>query len=150
MTDTHNLQVLLENVGSAERFVIVLRGCSGCGKSTLADLFAQPKVVVSADSYFEQNGGYDFDPSKLGDAHKHCMSNFDKALNNPGIRTIVVANTNTKPSDYEYYQRRAKEAGAKFISLVIEKRHEGVNVHGVPDHVLQRQHDNLKNDLKLA
>jgi predicted kinase len=135
---------------NSDRSVILLRSVSGAGKSTVANLFAEPKVIVSADAYFEKNGGYDFDPSKLGDAHRECQNNFECALQDPSILNIVVSNTNTKPSDYQYYLDTAKKYGVKVISLVVEKRHESSNVHNVPDFVLQRQHDSLKNDLKLA
>lgn len=139
---------LYESV-NADRSVILLRGVSGAGKSTVANLFSEPKVIVSADAYFEKGGGYDFDPSKLGDAHRECQNNFECALRDPSVKNIIVSNTNTKPSDYQYYFDTAKKYGVKVISLVIERRHEGKNVHNVPDFVLQRQHDSLKNDLKL-
>jgi predicted kinase len=77
------------------------------------------------------------------------MDKFDRALVDPNIANIVVANTNTKPSDYKHYVDRANEAGVKIVYVVLEKRHDNPNVHNVPDHVLQRQHDSLKNDLKL-
>ncbi len=143
-----DIKKLYENAAT-ERSVVLLRGVSGSGKSTVANLFAEPKVVVSADAYFEKNGGYDFDPSKLGHAHNECKNNFECALRDPSIKNIIVSNTNTKPSDYQYYIETARQYGVKVISLVIEKRHEGVNIHNVPDFVLDRQHDSLMKDLKL-
>ena len=139
---------LYEN-STSDRTVILLRGISGSGKSTVANLFAEPRVVCTADDFFEKNGGYDFDPSKLGDAHRECQNKFECALQDPRIKNIVVANTNVKSSDYQYYLDMAAKHGIKVVSLVIEKRHEGNNVHGVPDFVLQRQHDSLVNSLKL-
>jgi predicted kinase len=143
-----DIKKLYESVNN-DRFVIILRGISGAGKTTVANLFAEPKEICTADDFFEKNGGYDFDPSKLGEAHKECQNKFECALQNPAIKNIVVANTNVKPSDYQYYLEAAKKYGVKIISLVIEKRHEGVNVHDVPDFVLNRQHDSLMRDIKL-
>lgn len=144
----NDIAMLYEGVNS-DRFVILLRSVSGAGKSTVANLFAEPKVIVSADAYFEKGGGYDFDPSKLGDAHRECQNNFECALQDPSIKNIIVSNTNVKPSDYQYYIDTAAKYGIKVVSLIVEKRHDGKNAHGVPDFVLQRQHDSLKNDIKL-
>lgn len=139
---------LYENINQ-DKTVIIVRGVSGAGKTTFADIVSEPKVVCTADDYFEQDGKYNFDPTKLSDAHKQSMNKFEKALINPSIKNIVVANTNVKPSDYQYYVDKANEARAKIIYVVLEKRHDNPNVHNVPDYVLQRQHDSLKNDIKL-
>jgi uridine kinase len=141
---------LYENINSnQDKTAIIVRGVSGVGKTTFANIVAEPKVVCTADDYFEQDGKYNFDPTKLGEAHKQSMNRFDQALMNPAVKNIVVANTNVKPTDYRYYVDKANEAGVKVIYVVLEKRHDNPNVHSVPDHVLQRQHDSLKNDLKL-
>ena len=141
---------LYENIHkSVDKTVIIVRGVSGAGKSTFANIVAEPKVVCTADDYFEQGGGYNFDPTKLGHAHKQSMDKFDKALVDPNVANIVVANTNTKPRDYKHYVDMANKAGVKVIYVVLEKRHDNPNVHNVPDEALQRQHDALKNDLKL-
>jgi predicted kinase len=147
------LQKLYESMNKPkqdDRYCVVIRGTSGSGKSTFAELFAEPKLICTADDFFyDDKGSYNFDPSKLGDAHRQCQNKFECALQDPSIKTVIVANTNVKPSDYQYYIEKANEYGVKIISVVLEKRHEGQNVHGVPDFVLQRQHDSLKNDLKL-
>lgn len=141
---------LYENINTnQDKTVIIVRGVSGVGKTTFANIVAEPKVVCTADDYFEQDGKYNFDPNKLGEAHKQSMDRFKEALYNPNVKNIVVANTNTKPRDYAYYVDKANAAGVKVIYVVLEKRHDNPNVHNVPDHVLQRQHDSLKNDLKL-
>ena len=132
-----------------EKQIIILRGASGSGKSSFAELIAQPKKICCADFYYEKNGSYDFDPSKIGEAHQQCKDEFDVACVSPFIKNIVIANTNTKPSDYQYYVDKAKEHGIKVTFVVLEKRHDGKNTHNVPEHVIQRQHDNLINDLKL-
>lgn len=129
--------------------VIVLRGTSGSGKSTFANLIAEPKVICCADDYFEKDGSYNFDASKLGYAHAACRTKFDDALFDPSIENIVVANTNTKPADFKYYVDAAETYGARITSVVLEKRHDSSNVHAVPTVALDRQHENLKNSIKL-
>jgi len=142
---------IYENINSGgDRFAIIIRGTSGAGKSTFANLFAEPKVICTADDFFyDKEGKYNFDASKLGKAHGQCQNKFECALRDKSIKLVIVANTNVKPSDYQYYIDKAGEYGVKIISVVLEKRHENKSVHGVPDFVLQRQHDTLKNDLKL-
>ena len=129
--------------------IIVTRGTSGSGKSSFCELIAEPKVVVCADFYFEKNGGYDFDPSKIGAAHKECKDAFDLACASPYVKNIIVCNTNTKESDFEYYVDKANGYGYKVVFVVLEKRHNAENVHNVPLEVLDRQYNNLINSLKL-
>jgi uridine kinase len=141
---------LYENINSnQDKTVIIVRGVSGAGKTTFTNTIAEPKVVCTADDYFEQDGQYNFNPTKLGEAHKQSMNKFTQALLNPAVKNIVIANTNTKPSDYKYYVDKANEVGAKVIYVVLEKRHDNPNVHNVGEDILKRQEDNLRKDLKL-
>lgn len=113
-------------------------------------MISEPKVVCTADDYFEKDGEYKFDVTQLGDAHNGCQRKFDDALNNQNVKNIVVANTNIKPKDFEYYEKKAQEAGVRVVYVVLEKRHENVNIHNVPQNVLDRQHSELQQNLKLA
>ena len=133
----------------SEKNVIILRGVSGSGKSSFAKLISNA-VVCTADDYFmDENGNYNFDPTKIGKAHEECQKKFLDAFKNPDVINVVVANTNTKPSDYKFYEDVAKTAGIKVFYVVVEKRHNKNNIHSVPDFVLSRQHTNLVADLNL-
>lgn len=132
--------------------VILLRSVSGAGKSTLADLLASNEgwVSVCADYYFEDDAGnYNFDASKLGEAHRMCQENFMYWLTHTNVDCIIVANTNTKEKDFAFYEKAAKEHGAMFISLIVENRHGNNDVHGVPDAVKNNQAKNILHNLKL-
>jgi hypothetical protein len=72
-----------------------------------------------------------------------------EALYDPTVEGIVVANTNTKERDFAFYEKAAKEAGAMFISLIVENRHGNKDIHSVGDLIRKRQEDNLRNSLKL-
>jgi hypothetical protein len=132
--------------------VLLLRAVAGAGKSTLADIF-NTKVgwlTVCADDFFtDDNGVYNFDASKLGHAHKECQQKFMEALYDPTVEGIVVANTNTKERDFAFYEKAAKEAGAMFISLVVENRHGNKDIHGLPQSVREIQAENIRNSLTL-
>jgi uridine kinase len=131
--------------------VILLRSVSGAGKSTLANLLASNErwVSVCADDYFTDiNGNYNFDASKLGEAHRLCQENFMYWLDN-AVVGIIVANTSTKERDFSFYENAAKEHGAMFISLVVENRHGNKDIHSVPQSVREMQAENIKNSLLL-
>jgi len=129
--------------------IIILKACSYAGKSTFAELISEPKIIVSADFFYEKEGRYDFDATKIGQAHASCRKAFDEALINPVVHNIVVANTNTKPSDYEYYVKEGEKVGARITYVILERRHDNKNDHNIPEHVLERQENNLKQNLKL-
>jgi predicted kinase len=132
--------------------VILLRSVSGAGKSTFANLLAENEgyVVVSADDYFtDADGNYNFDASKLGEAHRSCQENFMYWLTYTDAKCIIVANTNTKERDFSFYENAAKEHGAMFISLIVENRHGNTDVHQVPSFAKENQAKNIMNSIKL-
>jgi hypothetical protein len=132
--------------------VMLLRSVSGAGKSTVANLLAENEgyVVVCADDYFtDTDGNYNFDASKLSFAHAQCQEMFMYWLTNTDAKCIIVANTNTKERDFAFYENAAKEAGAMFISLVVENRHGNKDIHGLPQSVREIQAENIKNSLLL-
>lgn len=131
--------------------LILLRGVSSSGKTTFANYLADidtDSVICCADDFFYKNEEYCFDVSKLGAAHGVCKEKFKRAIHND-VSTIIVANTNAKPSDFSFYEEYAKGAGYQVISLVVEKRHENKNSHNVPQETLDRQELNIRNSLKL-
>jgi uridine kinase len=133
--------------------VLILRGVSGSGKTTFAEtlkaLNPDRVAICSADDYFyDEKDHYNFDPSALGKAHLYCQSLFHVAMENENIDLIVVANTNTKPSDFAYYVNAA-EGRAIVTTVVIENRHCNSDVHAVPDQIKQRQKQNLFNTIVL-
>ena len=132
-----------------KRNVIILKGVSGSGKSTFATLFPNA-VICCADDYFtDENGNYNFDQTKIGHAHAACRDKFDEALEDESIENIVVANTNTRPSDYTYYENMANKMNVRVFHIVMENRHGNVDVHQVPTDVIKRQYETLRANIKL-
>jgi hypothetical protein len=132
--------------------IILLRAVSGSGKSHLANFLCQSEGTfqVCADDYFcDEDGNYNFDIAKIGHVHKQCMKKFSEYLESPDVTTIVVANTNTKNSDWKFYEDEGKKIGAEIIYLVIENRHGNINQHNVPEQTLQQQEKNIRESLKL-
>ena len=116
--------------------LFLLIGLPVSGKSTFASLICY--TVLSADMYFEDSdGNYNFDGSKLKDAHRWCLSECeeDMMLETPAI---AIANTFTQEWEMQPYYDLAEQYGYRVHSLIVENRHGGVNQHGVPDDKLEQ------------
>jgi len=124
--------------------LILLRGLPGAGKSTFANFIWQSGVIFEADQYFYDNeGNYNFDATKLGAAHKDCQSRVEQAMKtheeNPQYYPeIVVSNTSTTEKELQPYIDLANKYDYKVISLIVENRHGNKSVHNVPDEKLEQ------------
>lgn len=87
--------ILKEN---KEQVLYLVRGISGSGKSTYAHKLKEQGLVDSvleADQYFvDSKGNYNFEPSKIKQAHSYCQSKTKELLSKG--RSVAVANTFTK------------------------------------------------------
>ena len=126
----------------------LIRGLPGAGKSSLADTLLDlgNTYHVEADMFFTMNtGNYLFDGSKLKDAHGWCQDTVIQHLING--YSVIVSNTSTTEKEVKVYQDIAEKYNAKFISLIVENRHEGVNIHGVPEEKLQQMRNRFSTKL---
>ena len=116
--------------------LILLRGLPGSGKSTLAKSIGGSHV--EADMFFiDDVGNYNFDASRLKDAHEWCRKTTETAINR-GASKIIVSNTFTMEWEMDAYYELAKEYGYRVHTLIVENRHGGVNEHNVPDDKLEQ------------
>jgi len=115
--------------------LFLLRGLPGSGKSTLARSIGG--MHMEADKYFMYNGKYEFEASKLKNAHAWCQNAVRVGMETQG-RKIVVSNTFTQEWEMQPYYDLAKEHGYRVYCLVVENRHGGVNEHGVPQESLDK------------
>lgn len=135
-----------------DKTLIILRGCSGSGKSFFANYLADlaEAEVCSADSFFEdENGNYNFDASKLFQAHRQCLKDVEDSMKYDQLSPIIVANTNTREKEIKPYIELANKYNYNVVSLVVENRHGGQNQHNVPEKTLKDQEQRLKNSIKL-
>lgn len=116
--------------------LIIIRGLPGSGKSTIAKEL-QSYVHVEADMFFVQNGHYNFDPSKLGQAHEWCYSKVMRLLLE-GFN-VVVSNTFTQKWEMQPYLDLCQELGITPNVIVATGKFQ--NVHNVSEAVLQRMRD---------
>jgi predicted kinase len=128
-----------------EKTLYIVRGLPGSGKSTFAlKLVGEEFLVCEADKYFidKESGEYKFDGSKIKDAHKWCQDMVesymkDSLVNNQFYPEIAVSNTFTQEWEMTPYIDLAKKYGYIVFTVIVENRHGGKNLHGVPDDKLE-------------
>ena len=133
------------------RVLVLLRGVPGSGKSTFANHMWSSGVVFEADKFFYgPDGEYKFDGSKLKDAHEWCRASVEAAMRDNHSTAgrhfpeIVVSNTFTREWEMQAYLDLAKKYEYNVVSLIVENRHGGKNVHGVPDEKVQEMRDRFE------
>ena len=123
--------------------LILLRGLPGSGKSTLAKIILQLRStdepeILSADDFFEdKEGDYNFDPTKLKEAHNYCQFRCSERMRQQKAK-IVVANTFTQEWEMDEYFKMAERYNYRVHTVVVENRHGNKNIHGVPEDKLQQ------------
>lgn len=121
--------------------LFLVRGIPGSGKSTKAKQLIQEGLVdvhFEADMYFEVDGEYVFDPSKIKDAHAWCQKETDEAL--AAGKKVVVSNTFVKKWETAAYFDMATKHAVNVEVIVATGNYQ--NVHGVPAEVLLRMKEN--------
>ena len=120
--------------------IYLIRGLPGSGKSTFAkalEFSGVVSIVIEADKLMkDESGNYKFDASKLPQHHLWCQQTAIKLLNK-GV-SVAVSNTSTTEKEVYVYQKIAEETNANFFSVIVENRHDGVNIHDVPEDKIQK------------
>lgn len=120
---------------TAETELLLIRGLPGSGKTTMAQEYAKAGYVhCEADQYFEVDGEYRFDSSKLHAAHDDCLRRAIAAMD--AGRSVVVANTFVRRWEMEPYLKAAKKRGINV--RIVEATGNWPNVHSVPADVIER------------
>lgn len=124
--------------------LILIRGLPGSGKSTLAISLSKRFQAagldfehIETDMFFQKLDEYQFDKSKLQEAHKWTQDWCHECLNDK-INTII-SNTFTRIWEMKPYIDMAKEFGAKLTVITCEGQHG--NVHNVPPEKIQEMKD---------
>ena len=126
--------------------LFLLRGLPGSGKSSLAKaLSTAMSGHVESDMFFiNRKGEYNFDASKLKEAHEWCRKETEDYMKPHGFDTVIVSNTFTQEWEMKPYYEMAEKYGYMVYSLIVENRHGGVNQHGVPDETLEKMENRFE------
>lgn len=122
--------------------IVLLRGIPGSGKSTLGDVILQTtqsnnQDVLSADNFFnDDKGNYNFDVTKLKEAHNWCQQKCAERMKLE-FSKIVVANTFTQEWEMAPYFEMADRYKYRIHTVIVENRHDGKNIHEVPEDKLE-------------
>ena len=124
------------------KILIILRGLPGSGKTSFAK-YMFSNNIFEADQYFYDNeGNYNFDASKLHQAHLDCQRRVEELMKISDTtqygQEIVVSNTSTTEKELQPYFDLANKYNYKVVSLIVENRHGNKSVHGVPDEKLEQ------------
>lgn len=124
----------------------IMIGVPGSGKSTWGKTNAKDFIYCSADSYFIKNGEYQFDFTRLKQAHDSCVNKFKQAVDNK--QNVIVDNTNTRLKEIRTYYD-ILVANNYEINLVFVNCDPDVaasrNVHSVPKEKVHEMYNRIKN-----
>lgn len=129
--------------------LFLVRGISGSGKSTYAKTLvsADPNnwIHLEADMFWVNHatGEYEFDASRLGEAHAWCQNATTEYL--ALGYNVVVSNTFTALRELRPYFSIAKNT--KSGLYVVTANGAFKDVHNVPEEALKRQRDRFVHDL---
>lgn len=123
------------------RAVTLMRGLPGSGKSFIAN--NMEGTALSTDDFFTTEGGYDFEPTQIGQAHAWNQQRTETAMMK-GDSHIIVDNTNIMFWEMKPYILLAEKYGYEIEWVEAqsewawnpEECHKR-NKHGVPLEVIQ-------------
>lgn len=132
----------------------ILVGVSGSGKSTkvceLQGMDFTNVAICSADDFFmDEEGNYNFDVDKLGEAHAECQRKARLALASKRITHVIIDNTNCSKWEQDVYMSMAREFGVPAELVLIHddtleeedlELYARRNKHGVSREIIDRQY----------
>jgi predicted kinase len=127
-----------------EIILYALRGLPGSGKTSFAK--SLNLNFFEADQYFEKFNNNKYDYKLLKKAHQYCYQSVKQELENG--RSVIVSNTMTSEEEVLEYHSLAKELNVKFVSVILENRHNGKSIHNVPISSIEKMKKRF--DIKLC
>lgn len=130
--------------------MILLRGLPGCGKSTLSRILSEngKYPVFSIDDYFTNpvTKEYSFDYLKNHLAYSDCENKTESALQSK-MKKIFVDNTFITEREMVAYFHLASKYDYNIFVVTVENRHNGKNIHDIPDEQLKKMAEKYKVNL---
>ncbi|HBC3534281.1 TPA: ATP-binding protein [Vibrio vulnificus] len=129
---------------SQQAKLTLIRGLPGSGKSTLAQQLAKQThaVHLETDMYFvDQLGRYQFDPTRLEQAHRWCLNKVCQYLKQG--RAVIVSNTFVQHWEMKSYLRFAERHGFSVQILVCTGEYG--SIHDVPAQTIEKMRQRWQN-----
>lgn len=124
------------------KMMYIVRGLSGSGKSTIAQHLSNSTgaEVCEADDYFVTSSGeYDWDESKLKQAHDRC---YNKVLANlEQGKDVIISNTSLVERELKPYLNLAKQYGYNVQTLLVQSLFK--STHDVAHSTMLKQKQKL-------
>ena len=127
-----------------EIILYAVRGLPGSGKTSFAK--SLNLNFYEADQYFEKFNNNKFDYKLIKKAHQYCYEAVKQELESG--KSTIVSNTMTTIDEVQEYQNLANKMGIKFVSMIIENRHNGRSSHNVPTSTIENMKKRF--DIKLS
>ncbi|CAM3455642.1 AAA family ATPase [Parendozoicomonas haliclonae] len=109
--------------------LVLIRGVPGSGKTTLAKSRFPDHILCEADQFFEAVNGYEYDRSRIAEAHEDCLRRTKEHLE--AGNDVVVANTFIRLWEMKAYKKLG------FPCRIIKADGNYPNIHGVPDETVE-------------
>ena len=126
---------------SESTFSSFLGNIDQVSKSTLAKKLVGDDNYFEADMYFLQDGIYEFDITKIKDAHDWCYNKIEEKMKN-SIREIAVSNTFTRNWEFQKYQSLARKYNYTIFEIICHNEFE--NEHNVPENIVKNMKDRFE------
>lgn len=123
--------------------LILMRGLPGSGKTTIGSLFNNNNLLSADDFFTDELGNYNFDATKLKEAHSNCQLRCSILMKNSSPK-IIIANTFTQEWEMKPYMDLAEHYNYRVHTIVVENRHGNKNIHNVPDETLTKMKDRFE------
>lgn len=121
------------------KILYLVRGLPGAGKSTLANKIEF--LNISADDYFtDAEGNYNFDASKLKEAHEFCQQHCESIMKNGA--DVAVHNTFTRKWEMYPYYDLANKYGYEVVEIIVKSNFK--SVHNVPAEKVKQMKDRFE------
>ena len=104
----------------------IIRGLPGSGKSSLGSILATGHSWSADDFFMNADGVYEFNASKLKEAHDWCESVVEEDLAN-GVDQVAVCNTFSRRWEYQKYIQLAKKYGYSIFMLTCQNRFQSLH-----------------------
>jgi predicted kinase len=130
------------------RTLYLIRGLPGSGKSTFAKELVPDFLVCEADKFFMTENGYEFNPTKLTEAHSWCQKIVETYMMDSELYPkIAVSNTFTRDWELNPYFDLAEKYDYRVFSVIVENYHGNDSIHNVSYDTIEKMRNRFEINL---